>query len=61
VYSNAKESLMAVVVGGQAVSLGVAKLQDQRLELKPFAKTEWLNARLAEFPKPLVQMAPAKP
>jgi hypothetical protein len=61
VYSNAKESLMAVVVGGQAVSLGVAKLQDQHLELRPFAKTDWLNSRLAQFPKPLVQMPAAKP
>lgn len=61
VYSNAKESLMAVVVGGQAVSLGVAKLQDQHLELRPFAKTEWLNSRLAQFPRPLLQMPAAKP
>jgi hypothetical protein len=61
IYSNAKESLMAVVVGGQAVSLGVAKLTDDHLELRPFAKTDWLNARLAQFPKPLVQMAPSKP
>jgi hypothetical protein len=61
VYSNAKESLLAVVVGGQAVSLGVAKLGEGDLELRPFAKTDWLNARLAQFPKPLVQMAPSKP
>ena len=60
-YSNAKESLLAFVVGGQAVSLGVAKLADGHLELQPFAKTDWLNARLATFPKPLVKMAPAKP
>jgi hypothetical protein len=43
VYSNAKQSLMALVVGGQAVSVGVAKLADEHLEIHPFAKTDWLN------------------
>jgi hypothetical protein len=60
VYSSPKQNLMALVVGGQAVSLGVADLGNG-LQIRPFAKTDWLNARLAEFPKPLVQMAPAKP
>jgi hypothetical protein len=60
-YANAKETLLAFVVGGQAVSLGVARLADGHLELQPFAKTDWLNSRLAEFPKPLVHMAAAKP
>lgn len=60
VYTNAKKTLMALVVGGQAVSLGVADL-GTGLQLKPFAKTGWLNERLAQFPKPLIQMQPAKP
>jgi len=60
IYSSPKQSLLALVVGGQAVSLGVAKMGDG-LQLQPFAKTDWLNSRLAAFPKPLVQMAPAKP
>lgn len=60
VYSSPKQSLMALVVGGQAVSLGVANMGDG-LTLRPFAKTDWLNSRLAEFPKPLVQMTPDKP
>jgi hypothetical protein len=60
VYSSPKQSLLALVVGGQAVSLGVAELGNG-LELRPFAKTDWLNSRLAEFPKPLVQMVAAKP
>lgn len=60
VYSGPKQNLMALVVGGQAVSLGIADLGNG-LQVRPFAKTDWLNARLAEFPKPLVQMAPAKP
>ena len=60
VYTSPKQSLMAMVVGGQAVSVGIAQMGDG-LQIRPFAKTDWLNARLAQFPKPLVQMAPAKP
>lgn len=60
IHTNAKQSLMALVIGGQAVSVGVAELGDG-LQIRPFAKTDWLNARLAQFPEPLVQMAPAKP
>jgi len=60
VYSSPKQSLMALVVGGQAVSVGIAELGDG-LQVRPFAKTDWLNQRLAQFPKPLVQMAAAKP
>lgn len=60
IYTGPKTSLMALVVGGQAVSVGVADL-GSGLELRPFAKTEWLNERLARFPKPLVQMRADKP
>jgi len=60
VYSSPKQSLMALVVGGQAVSVGIAQMGNG-LQIRPFAKTDWLNERLALFPKPLVQMAPAKP
>lgn len=60
VYTSDKQNLMALVVGGQAVSLGIAKLQDDELQIRPFAKTDWLNERLAKFPKPL-KMAPSKP
>jgi hypothetical protein len=60
VYSSGKENLMALVIGGQAVSVGIAELGDG-LQIRPFAKTDWLNARLARFPKPLVQMSAAKP
>ncbi len=59
-YTDAKRTLMAFVVGGQAVSLGVAKL-DGNLELVPMAKTDWLNAQLRRFPKPLEQLARDKP
>ena len=59
-YKNGKKSEMAIVFGGQAVSLGVAS-KDDDLELVPFAKTAWLNERLQSFPKPLVQFNPDKP
>jgi hypothetical protein len=60
VYTSPKQSLMALVVGGQAVSVGIAEMGDG-LQIRPFAKTDWLNERLAAFPKPLVQMPSAKP
>ena len=60
VYKNGDKTQMAVVVGGQAVSLGVAS-KDGRLELMPFAKTGWLNDHLREFPKPILVMKPDKP
>lgn len=60
VYKNGKQSQLALVVGGQAVSLGIASKGDG-LELMPFAKTGWLNEHLRDFPKPLVQMSGDKP
>lgn len=55
VYSTPQQTLMALVVGGQAVSVGVAQL-GQGLSIRPFAKTDWLNEQLAKFPKPAVRM-----
>jgi hypothetical protein len=60
VYSSPGSTFMALVVGGQAVSMGVADVGDG-LKLRPFAKTAWLNEQLARFPKPLIQMPAAKP
>ncbi|MEI9941950.1 MAG: hypothetical protein WDO69_32445 [Pseudomonadota bacterium] len=60
VYKNGDKTQMAIVVGGQAVSLGVASKGDG-LELMPFAKTGWLNDHLREFPKPVLEMKPDKP
>ncbi len=60
VYKKGNKTQMAVVVGGQAVSLGVAS-KGEGLELMPFAKTGWLNEHLREFPKPVLVMAPDKP
>jgi len=60
VYKKGDKTQFAVVVGGQAVSLGVASKGDG-LELMPFAKTGWLNDRLREFPKPVLEMKADKP
>jgi len=60
VYKNGDKTQLAVVVGGQGVSLGVAS-QGDGLELMPFAKTGWLNDHLREFPKPVLVMKPDKP
>jgi hypothetical protein len=60
VYKNAERTLMAIVFGGQAVSLGIANTGDG-LEIMPFAKTTWLNEQLRAFPKPLVLMPGHKP
>jgi hypothetical protein len=60
VFKSGEQTLLAMVIGGQAVSVGVASLGDG-LEIQPFAKTSWLNSRLRAFPKPLVQLPPSKP
>ena len=60
VYKNGDKTQLAVVVGGQAVSLGVANMGGG-LELMPFAKTGWLNDHLRQFPKPILEMKPDKP
>lgn len=60
VFKNGEKTQFALVVGGQAVSLGLASKGDG-LELMPFAKTDWLNDHLREFPKPLLEMKGDKP
>ena len=60
VFKNGNKTQLALVVGGQTVSLGVASKGDG-LELMPFAKTGWLNDHLRDFPKPLVQMKADRP
>ena len=52
VYKKDEQTKFAMVVGGQAISLGIAKLGDD-LEIQPLAKTTWLNEKLREFPEPL--------
>ncbi|HKO48605.1 MAG TPA: hypothetical protein VJV79_12825 [Polyangiaceae bacterium] len=60
VFKNGDKTRMAIVVGGQAVSLGIASTGDG-LELMPFAKTGWLNEHLREFPNPVLTMRSDKP
>ncbi len=60
IYKNGNKSQMALVVGGQAVSVGIAS-KDGHLEIMPFAKTGWLNDHLREFPGPVEVMKHPKP
>jgi hypothetical protein len=59
-YSNGKQSRLALVVGGKAVSIGIAS-DGKQTSIVPFARTDWLNAQLQAFPKPLEQVKPSKP
>ncbi|MEO6603528.1 MAG: hypothetical protein ABIQ16_26830 [Polyangiaceae bacterium] len=60
IYKNGDKSQMALVIGGQAVSLGIAE-EGRGLELKPFAKTGWLDEHLRRFPKPVLILPGDKP
>ncbi len=59
-YARGKESRMAFVVGGKAVSLGIAK-DDSGTTLKPFAHEDWLNSELSHFPKPAEKVHAPQP
>lgn len=50
-YSRGEQRRLAIVVGGKAISLGIAR-DDSGTTLKPFAREGWLNAELARFPTP---------
>lgn len=50
-YSKGEQSRFAIVVGGKAVSLGIAK-EGSGTTLKPFARQDWLNDQLRRFPTP---------
>ena len=60
VYAKGKTSRAALVVGGKAVSVGIAT-DGKNTEIKPFAGADWLNAHLRTFPKPKEQVSPPKP
>ncbi|HEY6559457.1 MAG TPA: hypothetical protein VI072_19365 [Polyangiaceae bacterium] len=60
VYSKGKKSRAALVVGGKAVSIGIAT-DGKNTEIKPFAGADWLNAHLRTFPKPALQVSAPKP
>ena len=59
-YSDGKRSRLALVVGGKAVSIGIAS-DGERTSIVPFARADWLNARLRAFPKPLEQVKAPQP
>jgi hypothetical protein len=59
-YTHGKKSRSALLVGGKAVSIGIAS-DGEHSEIKPFAGTDWLNAKLREFPKPVEVVRPPKP
>ncbi|HMJ11125.1 MAG TPA: hypothetical protein VK524_06935 [Polyangiaceae bacterium] len=60
VYSKGDKSRAALVIGGKAVSIGIAT-DGKNTEIKPFAGADWLNAQLRAFPKPVEQVAAPKP
>ena len=49
-YSNGKQSRLALVIGGKAVSIGIAS-DGKHTSIVPFARTDWLNAQLSKFSK----------
>jgi hypothetical protein len=59
-YSKDNDTKLAIVVGGDVVSLGVAK-DAQGTTLAPFAREGWLNRHLAHFPKPVEQFRSSEP
>jgi hypothetical protein len=58
--SDGKRSRLALVIGGKAVSIGIAS-DGKSTRIVPFARTDWLNRELLAFPKPLEQLKPTKP
>jgi hypothetical protein len=60
IYTNGKQSRMALVIGGKAVSIGIAS-DGKHTEVKPFARTDWLNEKLRAFPGAREQITPSKP
>jgi hypothetical protein len=59
-YSKGEHSWLAVVVGGKAVSLGIAK-NASGTTWKPFAREGWLNEQLRSFPKQSEKIRSSQP
>jgi hypothetical protein len=60
-YLKGDNQHFAFVVGGKAISLGIAKRTGSGLSLKPFAREGWLNEQLSTFPAPLKQIGSSQP
>lgn len=59
-YQKGEDGRFAVVVGGKAVSLGLAK-DASGLSLMPFARSGWLNEKLGAFPQPKEKVESSQP
>jgi hypothetical protein len=60
-HAKRDQQHFAIVLGGKAVSLGIAKRRGSGLALKPFAREGWLNSELRSFPPPLQQVTSSQP
>jgi hypothetical protein len=59
-HANGEDRRIAIVVGGKAVSLGIAK-EGSRTTLKPLAHQGWLNEQLRRFPPPIQTVHSSQP
>lgn len=59
-YSKGDAQKLAIVVGGKAVSLGIAR-DPRETKLVPFAREGWLNGELRQFPKPVETFRSSEP
>jgi hypothetical protein len=55
-FADGKRKHLALVVGGEAISLGVAS-HGGETSVMPFAKSGWLEEQLARFPRAPVSLA----
>ena len=60
-HSKGDSQRFAFVVGGKAVSLGIAKRSGSGLTLRPFAREGWLNDELRAFPPPVQRIGSSQP
>lgn len=60
IFESPKQSRLALLIGGKTISLGISR-HDGRTGFQAFAGTDWLNERLAEFPKPRERVSGEKP
>jgi hypothetical protein len=59
-YSKGDDRRYAIVVGGKAISLGIAN-DGSGTTLMPFAREGWLNSKLESFPKPPAKVHSSQP
>jgi hypothetical protein len=60
VYQHGDSLQLALLIGGEAASLGLYK-EPKQTNIIPMARTTWLNDKLALFPSPQERVAPPKP